>query len=227
MQTLIIESYNNARYQQIISIIFAIFLNTPPCVTSSNINIAYLSEYITHNVVGQVKKNKSLINIGVLVKLIERCGLEKDDNILNFFLDKFVNKIRCIKDVISKDMMYLKWNLNNDSSVKHILEEFLKTNSIINDPDVMCFKIDRDLSSSKLLINKNISIKNNMEKRKYNFSSLICDRGYYYAVVFYDAEYYIIDSTITPSIVVADMKDKYIKDIIMKEVIFVVYSSDL
>lgn len=224
----------------------------------------YLQEIIKTNFINQVRNNKSVLNntIENIIKLCSNIGYVDNNSNINlidfyiFLMQLFENQsIQIINkpdSTIQKHYIEFDFDLDFDqyinnsldetkTSIKELLNNYIKKNAIINVPNIIAFSIKR--FDNKL--NKKNSIKVDIQKKikplksdsiinnhEWYFHSVICykglkmNEGHYYALLNSKDKWYIYDNNKIPCIEEVKMDDSQIVNLIKSDSLFLIYKKN-
>lgn len=196
--------YNESNYDTfIITMIVALFINNNLLCEydTPNIDLAYFLEYAKENIIGKILRGKSIFDKEIQTLSALLLIYNKNiDNLTKLYRGIYDYPIFCA-DISSKT----------------------STKDIIVNPrgKLVCMSINRKDTKCVVSINKYIG---EHTSNVWQFSSMVCYRGYYYSFFYLNGEYYLFDLTMIPAIVKVDMKELSIQETLGREVSFIIYS---
>jgi hypothetical protein len=222
-----------------------------------DLNAMHLQDIIYHNFVHNMR-HRYVIDSQIMNEIRNYfiyCGWKRDNEILNLFevqelynflMEKFSQeKITFNKnnnEII--DINYIHLNVNNNSDIKTLLDEWITTTlgnfELKQIPKFIPIFLDRNISSTKIntfLIDIHEGIqfeKNNINEEQKNtmwkIHSIVCfsktHTGHYYSIVQSNNSWFMYNNSKKPSLVNIDMKDYDIACKIQKECVFIMYTLD-
>lgn len=228
---IIIENIGN---NHISALLIALFYTTDSAIYTEHENLQsiYLQEFIKINFINKIQSGKSLLfsDLQRLETLFKHYGYNGTTitDFYNFLMPQIVSTTSLYKYIINTtttSFNYLYINDITESTIKSLMVNKYK-NIYTNKPNIFCIAINRE-NHSPININKKIStnVNNNILQRTvWDFQALICVRNNnYYTLFTHNKKYYIFDAHIIPSIIQINIKDKYVMDIITREVCFIIY----
>lgn len=228
---IIIENIGN---NHISALLIALFYTTDSAIHTEHENLQsiYLQEFIKINFINKIQSGKSLIisDLQRLETLFKHYGYSGNTitDLFDFLMPQIVSETSTYKYTINTtttSFNYLYINDITEPTIKSLMLNKYK-NIYINKPNIFCIAINRE-NHTPININKKIStnVNNNLLQRTvWDFQALICLRNNnYYTLFTHNKKYYIFDAHIIPSIIQINIKDKYVMDIITREVCFVIY----
>lgn len=228
---IIIENIGN---NHISALLIALFYTTDSAIYTENNNVSsiYLQEFIKINFINKIKSGKSLLlsDLQRLETLFKYYGYSGNSitDFFNFLMPQVVSNSSTYEYIIkttTTSFNYLYINDITEPTIKALMQNNYK-NIYTNKPHIFCIAINRE-NHIPININKKIStnVNNNLLQRTvWDFQALICLRNNnYYTLFSHNKKYYIFDAHIIPSIIQINIKDKYVMDIITREVCFIIY----
>lgn len=242
----LIENAGNTCY--IDSLLVGLYLNKSILdnTLKNNINNVvgmYLQEYIKHNFLNRIRNGKSVTGdiVETIRVLLINCGWDilfnqsPINDFYNFFSDLLeINKI----NLLNKDSIrYIQHNLNEDISVKDIVNKWIKHhNFMTNTPALVPIFINRFENDTKninqVVIQKKICPllnKSLIGSYEWIFHSAICHKGsnikngHYYTLIKINTKWYIFDNKHIPSLREISMSDEKIVENIKRDCVLIMY----
>lgn len=212
------------------SVLIAMFY-TQPEILNTNIDYVnmYLQEYIKINFINKIKSGKSIMvnDLTLLKNIISHYGCTENTipNLYSFLIAKVSKANDNAIQLVNNKIPFIAFDLDENTNIKILLQLWLSKNIITNVPNMICISINRK-NDALININKKISANINndiLQRNVWSFHAAICINHDHSYVLFYDKNYYIFDDLVIPSIIQVNIKDKYIMDKIISEVVFVIY----